>query len=86
MGEIDLASVSYVLGIVSIVMAFFNPISGLIFGIIGFFQSKRLKSHQAKKMNIIGIILNIIFLAISVAFLIYSIKTGIDPTGSFPIL
>ncbi|GAI38755.1 unnamed protein product [marine sediment metagenome] len=33
--------VSYVLGIVSIVMAFFNSPAGLVFGIIGFIQSKK---------------------------------------------
>ena len=39
--KIDLVTVSYVLGVLSIVFAFFSPIAGLVIGIIGFVQSKK---------------------------------------------
>ncbi len=82
--KIDLPTVAYVLGILSIVMAFFSPVAGLILGIIGFVQSKKEKVEKAKKLNTIGIVLSVIFIIISVIFLIYAIKTGIDTSGSFP--
>jgi len=60
--KIDFGSVSYMLGVVSIVLAFFSPFAGLIFGIIGYVQSKRGNYTQSKKMNLIGIIVSIIFI------------------------
>lgn len=81
----DLASVSYTLGILSIVLAFFSPIAALILGIIGFVQSKKQNFGKAKKLNVIGIILSIILIIISVIFLAYAIKTGVEPSGSFPL-
>lgn len=53
----------YILGILSIVFAFFVPLAGVILGIIGLVQNKKEKSKTAKKLNIIGIIIGtIIFL------------------------
>lgn len=54
----DLKPVSYVLGILSIVFAFFSPFAGLIFGIIGLVQSNKLKFQKAKRLNIVGIVLS----------------------------
>ena len=88
MAESDLSVVSYVLGILSIVFAFFTPIAGLVLGIVGFAQSKRLKTSlgkKAKKFNIIGIILSVIILIISVVVLIYSVANGISTGKNFPI-
>ncbi len=69
--KIDIVSVSYALGIISIVFAFFNPLAGLVVGIIGLTQSKRNKSTKAKRLNIIGIILGVIFFILSLIALAY---------------
>lgn len=63
--NIDIKSVSYVLGIMSIVFAFFTPTAGLVFGIIGLIQAKKQKAERAKKLNIIGIVLSVIFVVIT---------------------
>jgi len=80
--KIDMASVSYVLGILSIVFAFVSPLAGLILGIIGLVQSRKYSVAKARKLNTIGIILSIVFLIISVIALIYSINSGL--TDFFP--
>ena len=72
MAEINVESVAYVFGILSIAMAFSFPISGLIIGVIGFVQSNKNKIAKAKNLNIIGIILSIIFLVISILLQVYS--------------
>ena len=76
--KINLSSVSYVLGILSIVFAFVSPMAGLILGIIGLVQAKKQKAPRAKRLNIIGIILSVIFLIISAVVLIYSVANGIN--------
>lgn len=70
--KIDFKSVSYVLGILSIVFAFISPMAGLILGIIGLVQAKKQKAQRAKRLNVIGIILSVIFLIISAVVLISS--------------
>ena len=72
MGEINVESIAYVFGILSIAMAFSFPISGLIIGVIGLVQSNKNKIAKAKNLNIIGIILSIIFLVISILLQVYS--------------
>lgn len=82
----DLSVVSYILGIISIVLAFFNSPAGLVFGVIGFIQSKKQKtelSKKAKKLNKIGIILSIILLAISIAITAYLTTKGLS--SNFPL-
>lgn len=69
--KIDMKSVSYVLGILSIVFAFFSPFAGLIFGIIGLIQSNKLKFQKAKRLNIMGIILSAVFSIIQVIVQLY---------------
>ena len=83
----DISVVSYVFGIISIVLAFFTPLAGLIFGIIGFVQSKKQKtelSKKAKKLSTIGIILSIILFIITVVLAVYLSKGGSLP-ASFPL-
>ena len=66
--------VAYVFGIVSIVLAFFTPMAGIVFGIIGIVQSKKNKdelSVRAKKLSVIGLILSIILLIVSLVIAIY---------------
>jgi len=82
--KIDIASVSYVLGILSIVFAFFSPIAGLVLSIIGLTQARREKVTRAKKLNIIGMILSIIFLVVSIIVLFYSVNSGLTNSGIFP--
>ena len=79
--EEDFSEVSYTLGIISIVLAFFTPLAGFVFGIIGLVQSKKQKtqlSKRARKLSIIGIILSIILFAITVAIAAYFATTGIN--------
>tara|TARA_Y100000310_G_C20438898_1_gene695080 strand:- start:583 stop:843 length:261 start_codon:yes stop_codon:yes gene_type:complete len=61
--------VAYVLGIVSIVLAFFTPLAGVVLAIVGLVQSKKEKSDlakKAKKLNIIGLVLSLILFIVSV--------------------
>jgi len=70
----DSEIIAYILGIISIVMAFFTPLAGLIFGIIGLVQSKKQEtelSKKAKKLNIIGIVLSILFFIIIIIITTY---------------
>ena len=69
--------ITYVIGIVSIVMAFFNSLAGLVFGIFGFVKSRGDNSDLAKKankMNLTGIILSLIMFAIQIAVLYTQFK------------
>ena len=59
--KIDLKPVSYAFGILSIVFAFFSPFAGLVLGIVGLIQSNKLKFLKAKRLNILGIVLSVIF-------------------------
>ena len=64
---------SYIFGVVSIVMALFTPLLGLVFGIIGLVQSAKQKtdvSRFSKKLNIIGIVLSVIIFGVSLFFLL----------------
>ena len=83
-GKIELGTVAYVLGILSIVFAFFSPLAGLVLGIVGLVQSKRQRVGKAKKLNTIGIILSAIFVIVSFVFLVFARRFGIDIAGSFP--
>lgn len=84
----DTAMIGYILGIMSIVMAFLTPLAGLVFGIIGYVQSKKKKddlSMKAKKYNTIGIVLSIIFILVGIVFYIYALINGLDGFSNFPI-
>ena len=82
--KIDLRTVTYVIGILSIVFAFVNPIAGLILGIIGIVQSKKQNFPKAKKLNTIGVVISVIFIVILIIVSIYAASKGIDTSGSFP--
>ncbi|MFH1787330.1 MAG: DUF4190 domain-containing protein [archaeon] len=82
----DLSLVSYILGILSIVFAFFNSLAGLVIGIVGFTQSKNQKddlSKKAKKLNKIGIILSAVLFIIQVAVTAY--LTTKQSSFNFPL-
>ena len=79
--------VSYTLGIISIVLAFFIPLGGFVFGVIGFIQSKKQKTSlykEAKKLNIIGMILSLALFIISIVVNAYLINEGFNPFQNFP--
>lgn len=71
--KIDKADVAYVLGILSIVFAFFQPIAGLILGVIGLVQSKKAGHRKSKKLNIIGVVLSAIFSIVSIYMFIINL-------------
>jgi len=80
--EEDFSEVSYVLGIISIVTAFFLPLAGFILGTIGLIHSKKQKtklSEKAKKLNIVGIILSIILFVVTILAATYLTILGTNP-------
>ena len=83
----DYSVVAYIFGIVSIVMAFFNPAAGIVFSIVGLVQSKRHRgelSARAKKLSTIGLILGIILLIVSIIVSIYFAKGQLASLANFP--
>ena len=67
--ERDFSEISYVFGVMSIVLAFFTPLAGIIFGILGIVQSQKQKTQlaeRARKLSIIGIILSIVIFIVIV--------------------
>ena len=73
---------SYILGIISIVLAVISPPSGLILGIIGLTFSKKEKSEVARrgeKFSKIAIIISVIFFALS-------LLAGYFISQNFPIV
>jgi hypothetical protein len=75
--------VAYILGIISIVLAFFQPDAAVVFGIVGLVQNKEEKSKKAKKLNIIGIVLGILmFIALFAVNMYLAYKTV--KQGGFP--
>ena len=59
----------YIIGIVAIVLAIFNPLPGIVLGIVGLVQSAKQKnavSNKAKKFNVIAIILGVAILVASI--------------------
>ena len=84
MAKQEFGVASYVIGIVSIVFAFFQPIAAIILGIVGITLSKRHKSDlsdKGKKFSIIGIVIGIIIL---VATIVFISLTG-NLASNFPI-
>lgn len=68
--------ISYILGLISLVIAFFTPLAGAILGIIGLVQNKKedtLLSKRAKILNIIAIVIGAVMFGIT---LIYTIQQG----------
>jgi len=68
--KFDFGNTSYIIGILSIVFAAtFNPLPGIILGIVGLVLSKRQKdpaSARGKKFSTIGIIVSLIVLLITI--------------------
>ena len=82
--KINFPQTSYIFGIISIVMALFTPLLGLVFGIVGLVQSAKQKtdvSKLSKKLNIIGIVLSIIIFGVSLFFLLKGFTLPSLPSG-----
>ena len=64
----------YVFGVISIVLAFFTPIAGFIFSLIGYFHSKGSDelSKKGKSLSIVGMIISIIVFALTIGLTVYS--------------
>lgn len=80
--------VGYTLGIISIVLAFFTPIAGLVFGIIGHGQVRKQNtelSKKARKLNLIGIVISVIILILTVVVLFYSVDSNLNSIANFPV-
>lgn len=76
----DFSQTSYIFSVVSIVLAFFQPVAGLVFGIIGLVQSKKQKSdfsNIAKKLSIIGIVISVVVLILSIVAASYLASNGL---------
>ena len=75
MGDrLDAPTVSYILGILSIVFGILSPLAGLVLGIIGLRMSGKEKnaiSKKAKKYSTIGIVISLILLVLAVTAAIY---------------
>jgi hypothetical protein len=72
--------VAYILGIVSLVLAFFQPLPGIIIAIVGLVQNKKDKSKTAKMLNILAIIFGI---AMIILFMVLS-KYLASQISTFP--
>jgi L-cystine uptake protein TcyP (sodium:dicarboxylate symporter family) len=70
----EIKSISgYILGIVSLVLSFFNPVPGIILGIVGLVQSSSQKDKLSKK----GKILNISAIAISLIMIVFALLVSL---------
>jgi hypothetical protein len=79
--KIDLGTSGYILGILSIILAVFQPLAGIVTGIVGFVLSKKEKgaiSKKAKKLNLIGIIVGMILLAVTLIIAYSGILTNLQ--------
>jgi|WetSurMetagenome_2_1015567.scaffolds.fasta_scaffold968465_2 hypothetical protein len=84
----EVGDASYVFGIISIVLAFFTPLAGLIFGVIGLVVGKKDKTSVGKKgakLSKIGIVISIIVLIITIVVAILASKGVISNISNFPI-
>ena len=78
---------SYILGILSIVIAIFQPLAGIILGIIGLVQGRNGKddlSRKGRKLSIWGIVIGVvIFLAIITFSVMITSYCGKNPDMAF---
>jgi hypothetical protein len=72
--------VACILGIVSIVVAFFQPLGAIVISIIGLVQNMKDKSKVAKRLNIIGLILGIIVLIMQIIMIYFVASQGLNTT------
>ena len=82
--KIDFGTSSYLMGVFSIIFGVLSPLIGIVIGIVGLVLSNKEKTNitkKAKKLNIIGIILGVVILALSI---IATLVLGIDSLQTFP--
>ncbi len=69
----------YSLGILSILLAFFNPIASLVSGVLGFNYSRKSNyslQKKTKKFSIIGIILSVIMIIFYVSIQVIMLQSN----------
>ena len=74
--KINFSQTSYILGVISLITAFFTPLLGLVIGVVGLIQSRRANnkvSKLARKLNIAGMIVSIVIFIITIVLVT---KTG----------
>lgn len=74
----NLNSISYIFGVLSVIFAFFVPGAGVVLGIMGLIQSNKIKSRQAKRLSIIGIVLSILFVILEFALFSTSLSQNLN--------
>jgi hypothetical protein len=82
MMKINYEQTSYILSIVALVLAFFQPFAGLVLGIVGLVQAKRAKGEialKAKRYSIIAIIVSVVIL---IAYVVVSIFSSLGYLSS----
>lgn len=71
----------FIVGLMSIVLAFLQPLPGLVLGIVGVVWSKKANNNLVKKariLSILGIIISIVFIAAIVIGVVMNINTGLN--------
>ena len=82
----EIGIISYILGVISIVLAFFQPLAGFIFGVIGLIKVRKQKTELSKKarlLNIIGSVLSLIVFILLVFLSYYLTQNNL--LQNFPI-
>ena len=80
----DIKTISgYILSIVALVLAFFNPFPGLVFSIISLVQCSKQKdklAHKGKVMSIIAMIVSIVLIIVSflISFEVITLPTILE--------
>lgn len=67
---------NYIIGIVALVLSFFNPLPGLVLGIVGLVRVGKSKdeiSKKARTLNVIAIIVAVAFAVLSIALTLSNI-------------
>ncbi|MEK6926268.1 MAG: hypothetical protein AABW50_03245 [Nanoarchaeota archaeon] len=75
---------SYVIGTIAIVLAFFQPVVGLVLSIVGLVWSKNPRTPMEKKartLSTIGLIVSIIMIVLIVVF---AFSTNLSGIQNFP--
>jgi len=81
----DYSNASYVVGIASIVLAFFTPLAGLIFGIVGIVLGRRQNTTLSRKGRIFSVIGIILSLVVWIVATIVSNNIAGASGGAFPV-
>jgi hypothetical protein len=82
--KIDFGNSSYLMGVFSIIFGVLSPLVGIVVGIVGLVFANKEKTtitKKAKKLNLIGIILGLVILALSI---VATLVLGLNGLQTFP--